>query len=169
MDHAAATCAADANKRLLLIEQNIKRAERTQRNQFKSHQVCLTKRELLKHFVCFIDGVEIQKKDDAFIILPDIPMINFSREIKSRRSGNLTRHDCFALLGGEWCDDSPDREDFCGRDGRERAWWRWCLHAYMLRKPLDQRKRSLCVKEPPLTSVATEHDVIQVFEKRSVL
>ena len=86
---------------LLLIEQNMKRTERTQRNQFKSHQVCLTKRELLKHFVCFINGVEIQKKDDAFIILPDVPLINLPGEIKPRRSGNLTRHDCLALLGRE--------------------------------------------------------------------
>ena len=75
--------------------------------------MCLTKRELLKHFVRFIDGVEIQKEDDAFIILPDKPLINLSREVKPRRSRNLVGHDCLALLGGEWRDDGPNRENLC--------------------------------------------------------
>lgn len=83
--------------------------------------MCLTKRALLKHFVCFIGGVKIKKKDDAFIILPDISLINLSREVRPCRSGNLARHDCLALLAGQWCNHGPDREDFCGRNRQEET------------------------------------------------
>ena len=129
----------------------MERAERTYRNQFKSHQVRLTERELLKHFVCFISGVEVQEEDDSFVILTDIPLINLPREVKLHRSGYLSRHDCLALLGREWCYDRADREDFCRRNGRKRAWCGCCLHQQMLRNPLDLGKRSFCVMEPPLS------------------
>ena len=102
----------------------------------------MTKRELLKHFMRFIDGVEIQKEDDTFIILTDKPLINLSREVKPRRSRNLAGHDCLALLGGEWRDDGPNRENLCSRNGRKRAWCGCCLHPQMLRNPLDLCKRS---------------------------
>jgi len=116
--------------------------------------VCLTERKLLKHFVGSIDGVEVQKEDDAFVILTDVPLINLPREVKLRRGAHFPRHDYLALLGRKWCEDRSDREDFCRRTGRKRAWFGFCLHPQMLRNPLDLCKRSFCVMELRLTSVA---------------
>src|SRR5215469_13712262 len=80
----------------------------------------------------------------------DKPLINLSREVKPRRSRNLAGQDCLALLGGEWRDEGPNRENLCSRNGRKRAWCRCCLHTLTLRKPLDLRKHSLCGMESHL-------------------